>query len=285
MAIYAQGTVDLFKPEIWSGRLKSNLQTKLVYGDLCNRDYEGEISALGDTVHVNNIGRITVSDYVGLNTDIAARETLTDGVTTLTITEAKTFNFGVDDIDKAQSKGNLMEEAMKEAGYALANDTDKFIAGLYAGATNGADLADAATTNKGKFYDLLVSNRQKFQEMDVPIDELTVVIAPWMESLLLLDARFIPATVSGDNVVKNGTIGRAAGTTIRVSNNVPIATVTANQVLTFAGKKGISLANQISKTEAYRPENAFIDAVKGLHVYGAKVMRPEFVICSVVTNA
>jgi len=282
MAIYGLGTVDKFKPEIWSARLKSNLQTKLVFGDLANRDYEGEIAAAGDTVHVHNIGRVAVAAFSGA---VPVREALTDGRTTLTITEAKAFNFGVGDIDKAQTKGNLMEEAMKEAGYALANDTDKFLAGLYGGATAGSDLALAASTNKGKFYEMFVANRRKFLELDVPIDELVCVIAPWMEELLLLDPRFIQATVSGDGVLKNGIIGRVAGTEIRVSNNISVLTSTAYQVLTFSGKKGVSLANQITKTEAYRPEDAFEDAVKGLHVYGGKVMRPEFVLRSVVTNA
>ena len=283
MAIYGLGTLDVFKPEIWTARLTSNLQKKMVYGDIVNRDYEGEISAFGDTVHVPNIGAVTLGDYT-INGSVPALQFPTGVDTSLTITVAKAYNIGVDDIDKAQSKPAVMEELMKEAAYALANNVDTFIAGLYTEATAGADLELAATTNKAKIYDTFVANRQKFIETNVPIDELVAVIPAWMESLLLLDSRFISATAQGDNVLRSGVIGKLAGIEVRVSNNVPVGS-TINRVLTYAGKKGVSLAQQVTKTEAYRPQGSFTDAVKGLFVYGAKTMNPEYVLTSAFTNA
>lgn len=284
MAIYQQGTLDNFKPEIWSARLKSNLNKKLVYGGLVNRDYEGEISNFGDTVHVNNIGRITIGDYT-INGTAPTREALSDGQTSLTITQAKAFNFGLDDIDKAQSKGSIMEEAMKEAAYALADVADQYIAGLYTEATATTGLTAGLTTDKDQYYEMLVANRQKFRELNVPIDDLNVVIAPWMEALILQDARFVHASVEGDKVLRNGEIGKMAGFNIVVSNNVPIVTSTTYEVLSYAGKKGVTFADAISKTEAYRPEDSFIDAVKGLHVYGAKTIDANYVLYSPVVKA
>lgn len=272
-------TVDKFIPELWSGRLISNLQKAMVYGDLANRDYEGEISGSGDTVHVQNIGRIALQNYQR-NGKLTAPQTLSDGQVTLTITESIAFNFSVDDIDKAQTKGSLMEEAMKEAAYSLADDADTFIASLYPNVTAGT----AATVTKDSFYEALVAIRKQFRKANVPINELVTVIDPDLEALILQDARLLHATASGDSVLRNGEIGRLAGHTLRVSNNVPVATG-VRQVMTFAGKQGISFADQIAKTEAYRPQDSFSDAVKGLHVYGAGVMRKDFVICSPLTLA
>jgi hypothetical protein len=276
--------VRKFIPELWSGRLISNLQKSMVYGNLVNRDYEGDISGAGDTVHVPNIGRINVIDYVRYGT-LGAPQKLTDGENVLTITEAKAFNFEVDDIDKAQAKGSIMEEAMKESAYSMGDDADQFIASLYPQATQGAGLADALTTNKNLFYELLVGIRRKFRELNVPINELVTVIPPIIEEQVLLDSRLIHATASGDTVLRNGEVGRLAGHTLVVSNNVPVETSVNYKLLTYAGKQAVTFADQINKTEAYRPEDGFKDAVKGLHVYGANTMRKEFVVCSNVEMA
>lgn len=280
MAIYGTGTIDLFKPEVWAARLQSNLQKKMVYGGLANREYEGQIKTVGDTVHVHSIGRVALTDYT-IDGDIPALTTKEDNRKTLTITRAKAFNIGVDDIDKVQAQGNVLEEYMKEAAYALGDDVDTFIASLYTGATASGVTAITAATG-AKLYDAVVGMRQKFLELNVPIDDCSVVMTPAMEALLLKEDRFIHATSAGDGVIKNGQIGRMAGFDILVSNNVPRA-VAVDKVLAFAGKAGVSLAAQINKTEAYRPQNKFMDAVKGLHVYGAAVMRPEFVLVTDVT--
>lgn len=285
MAILGTSTLDTFIPEIWSARLISNLNKTHVYAGLVNRDYEGEIANVGDTVHANTIGRVNILSYAR-NGALTAPQTITSTKNTLTITEANAFNFMVDDIDKAQTKGSVMEEAMKEAAYTLSEAVDTYISGMYTAATAGADLASANTTNKDKFYELMVDNRQKFRESNVPIDDLTAVIAPWMETNILKDARFIHATASGDNVLKNGEIGKLGGVNIVVSNNVTATNTGVDfHVMTFAGKQGITFADQINKTEAYRPETGFQDAVKGLHVWGAKVMRPAFVLTSTVSKA
>lgn len=283
----ALGTSNVpnFIPDIWSARLISNLQRKLVLGARTNRDYEGEIKGAGDTVKVNSIGRINVGDYARNDTTITLQG-LADSQKTLTIDQSKYFAFVVDDIDKAQAKGAVMEEAMKESAYSLAKQVDEYIAGMYASVTQGDGVTGAATTGT-KLYDMLVANRQKFLELDVPIDDLSVVLPPWCEALLLKDTRFIAATAAGDKTLREGEVGRAAGFTIYVSNSIVKDGVGSkdNHVLSFSGSKAISLADQINKVEAFRPQLGFSDAVKGLHVWGAAVMRPEFAIHNVVENA
>ena len=121
--------LDSFIPEIWSARLLYNLNKTLVYGQesVINRDYEGEIKNYGDTVRITGIGRVTVGDYTK-NANMDEAETLTDAQTTLTIDQAKYFNFQIDDIDKVQQYPKLMDAAMQESAYALANAADQFIA-------------------------------------------------------------------------------------------------------------------------------------------------------------
>ena len=102
--------VTNFIPELWSARLLDALEKTHVAANLVNRDYEGEIRGQGDTVHINSIGSITVKDYAK-NTDISAPETLSTTDQTLEISQAKYFNFQIDDVDAAQAAGDLMDKA------------------------------------------------------------------------------------------------------------------------------------------------------------------------------
>jgi len=140
--------LDNFIPEVWSARLLANLHNALVYAQagVINRDYEGEIAAAGDTVRINSIGSVTVGDYTK-NTDMAAPQALSDAQATLTITQSKYFNFQIDDIDKAQQTPKLMNAAMAEAAFALANTTDQFIASQYTDISSGNFLTYSDGTN------------------------------------------------------------------------------------------------------------------------------------------
>jgi len=284
-------SINNFIPAVWSAQLLSALDKSLVYANLCNRDYEGEISAYGDQVKINSLGDVTVGDYVK-NTDIAAAETLTDAQRILVIDQSKYFNFQVDDVDAAQQKPKVMQEAMSRAAYALADKADQYIAGLYTeiSGTNtmGSDaspisIAVAAAQGVSPAYEKLVDLAVKLDEANVPKTGRWVVIPPWYHGLLLKDSRFISAgTLKTDDVLANGFVGRAAGFDIYTSNNVPNTNNALYKVI--AGYSGAwSYAEQIAEVEAYRPERRFADAVKGLHLYGAKVTRPlglALMICS-----
>lgn len=102
-----------------------------------------------------------------------------------------------------------------------------------------------------------------------------MIVPPWYHGLLLKDDRFVKAgTAMTDRVLRNGEIGEAAGLRVLVSNNVPSATSTTVFRILAGYAGAISVAEQISKVEAYTPEKRFADAIKGLHLYGAKVVRP-----------
>jgi len=282
-------TIDNFIPTLWSASLLENLNDAHVYAPLLNTDYEGEISGQGDTVKINSIGRVSVGTYVKNVTSISP-ETLDGGQQVLTITEADYFAFEIDDIDKAQQKPKLMSAAMKEAAWAMSDEVDVFIATmLEAGVATAApdNTLTAVTVGTGAAdddaYETLVDLQVKLTESNIPRAGRWVVVPPWYHGLLLKDPRFVSFGTSPNlGVLKNGQIGQAAGFTIVESNNVPVSGAAYTVI---AGYKGAAtFAEQIDDPEAYRPETAFSDAVKGLHVYGAKVTRP-YGLASVVATA
>ena len=276
--------IDNFIPQIWSARLLENLNKTHVFASVCNKAYTGDIRAFGDRVHINGIGRITIGDYTK-NTDIGAPETLTDAQKTLIIDQGKYFNFQIDDIDAAQQTPKLMDAAMREAAYGLADVADKYIANLYSDEsitnTIGTDDAPKKFTAVGDAYEALVSLSVKLSEANVPKNGRWVVVPAWYIGLLLKDERFVAAgTAMSDNALSCGLVGKAAGFDIYTSNNV--ATVTgADDTLCYKVMAGyensIAYAEQITEVEAYRPEKRFADAVKGLHLYGAKIVKPDSV--------
>ncbi len=267
-----------FIPTIWSARLLDHLDKRHVYLNLLNRDYEGEIKNYGDTVKVNQIGEVTIKDYEK-GKDIDAPEDLSGDQQELRIDQAKYFNFAVDDVDNAQTNPKLMDKAMERAAYAMNDVVDAFAANLLAvnvHADNciGSDTAPKTPT-KSTAYDLLVDLGVKLTEANVPTVGRWVVIPAWYHGLLLKDDRFVGnGTDYNKAILEGGEVGKGAGFTIYVSNNVPNTTKTKYKIIGGTDQAG-SYAEQILQTEAYRPEKRFSDAIKGLHVYGAKVFQSK----------
>ena len=268
--------LDFFVPEIWAGRLLRNLNNTHVYARCVNRDYEGEIRNFGDTVHINNIGRITIDDYTA-NTDMDPAETLSSDQRSLVIDQAKYFNFQIDAIDQAQTKPKVMDEAMAEAAYGLSDEADTYLAGILAAATTntiGSTVSPEAP-DSDTAYEYLVDLGTLLSESNVPKPSRFVVVPPWFYGLLLKDDRFVKYDKVGE-AITNGFVGSAAGFKVYESNNVPNTDGAAYKII--AGTKmAATYAEQINKVEAYKPELRFASAVKGLHLYGAKLVRPEAV--------
>jgi len=260
------------------------LEKFLVYGQIgiVNRDYEGEITGAGDTVKINGIGPVTVTPYVK-NSNLADPETLTDAQTTLLINQQDSFNFQVDDIDAAQQKPKVMAAAMEEAAYALRDSADQYIASLYtdASASNliGSDASPKTPNNTANdtqnCYNILVDCAVKLTKSKVPTEGRFIIVPPEYYGLLLKEDKFIDYSKAGVTTgLRNGQVGMAAGFQVLQSHNVPNTNATKYKIL-FGTPRAISFANQIAKIEPYRPEKRFAEAVKGLNVYGAKVVRPE----------
>lgn len=264
-----------FIPEVWSAKILSSLKKSLVYGQpgVVNRDYEGDISNQGDTVRIRSVGRPTISSYSKYGT--LTYEQLTDAQRSLVISQAKSFSFTIDDIDKAQSPGGEVDEATTEASYGLRDLADQYIAGLYTGIQSANQVGTVSVTTAALAFTQIRKLKVKLDEANVPDEGRFAVIPPWYHGLLLEDDRFVRVDASGTSEgLRNGHVGRALGFDILVSNNAP--NVTGDDYAVIAGtNKAISFAEQIVKTEAIRLETTFGDGVRGLHVYGAKLTRPD----------
>lgn len=296
-------SLNNFIPQIWSDTLLPALRLNLVYGNLFNSDYEGQISKMGDTVKVNAIGRITVNSYTK-DTDLNPPQSLTDAQTMLVINQAKYYNFDVDDVDAAQSSVSVMQEAMSWAAYEVALVMDQFYAGFYTdaitsnliGSAGSPVVPQAATqTNIGggqTVYDYLVVLGQYLTSAGVPKQGRWCVVPTWVTALLVQDIRFTSfntpearmTIMSGKldasaGMASDAYLGQINGMDLYESVNAPhlggTAGQTGSQDVVLAGHRmALTKAEGINKVEAYRPPYRFSDAVKGLALYGAKTMRP-----------
>ena len=209
-----------FIPEVWSARLLEHLDNVHVYSALLNRDYEGDIRAYGDTVHINQIGDIAINDYTG--EDLAAPEELDSTMMELKIDQAKYFNFQVKDIDNAQSNPKVVDAAMQRASYNINDVIDNYLAGLLLAGVKSESTITAQTLTSANAYDYLVDLGVLLNEHNVPMLGRWVVIPPWFHGLLLKDERFVGnGTGYNQAILQGGWVGDAAGFRIHLSNNVP----------------------------------------------------------------
>ncbi len=263
-----------FIPEIWSKKLLKIFNKSVVMANLVNRDFEGEIQSAGDVVHVRTFGDVTVNDY---SRDMTISfQSLTDPMVDLTIDQQKYFAFKVDDLDKAQANIDILEGYAGRAAIAIRDIVDSRLIGHYAdvdsGNVIGTDLAPVTLTS-GNIYSYITQLGEKLDNANVSSEGRNLVITPKFKTMLLQSTEFTRATSLGDNVIQNGYIGNVAGFGVHVTTNNPAVSGVVN-LMAFT-QDYISFASQVSKVETVRPYNMFADAVKGLYLYGSKVMMPK----------
>jgi len=271
-------SIDNFIPAVWSAQLIRANEKALVYGNVANRNYEGEISAFGDQVRINEIGAVSVATYTK-NSTVISPETLEDAQRILEINQAKYFAFEIDNIDKAQQKPKVMNDAMSEAGYALRDAADQYIAALHDEAGIISGLGTTGTPieiNSSNIIDYISLVGQKMNENNVPTIDRYMICPPWFFNKLNLAK--ITLQNPNENFLVEGHMGRVLGINLFMSNNVVNTSSTKYKIIGGVGNS-ISFAAQILDMQAYKPESAFSDAVKGLYVYGAKVVRPDNTVC------
>lgn len=282
-------------PTFWSATLLEDLKKELVFGSLTNAQYIGEVK-YGQTLKIFNVSGVTITDYsplTGFGDTWTPSRAKAEEVTTLTIDNAKAFQFFIEDLENRAVLVDLMSAIMRETTYNLRDVVDQYIAGLFeAGATpfavDGTTQAEIAVqlSDTYTFYDLLVDVDTLMNKNNVPRNGRWIVVPPELRALLLKDNRFVANASSPQAYVSllNGEVGQAAGFTVKMSNNVPAPTGISGALRFYAGTNdALAFAYDVEKIETYRPENRFADAVKGLFVYGAKVIRPVCVYKVAVT--
>jgi len=277
-----------FLPEIYSQKVLKFFRKASVVEDITNTDYTGEIENFGDTVRIIKEPTISVSAYTrgsSVNT-----QDLSDDEIQLTIDKANAFAFKVDDIEERQGHVNFETLATSAGAYALKDSYDSEVltnmaSAVTSGNTYGADHATNSidtgfrTDEVDPVY-VLARLGRLLDDGNVPTDNRWAVAAPrFFEELQqtsskLLDANFLN---EANSQLRNGLVVPQLinGFRLYKSNNMPAAS-TSNVHTVLVGHQGsTSTASQIAKTEVVRDTESFADIVRGLHVYGRKVLRTE----------
>lgn len=265
-------------PQLWAASILENLNDVAVFKQCLNTDYQENLR-VGDSVRINSIGRVTIGTYTK-NTWTLTPEVLDSASQTLVIDQQKYFYVGIDDIDTKMQNPKVRAEFMQEAGWGLADTQDSFLATtLSAGVATGNTLT-AATVGSGAGdsdpYEIIVDLRVKLDVLNTPKAGRWLVVPPWYVGELLKDPRFVSFGTS-ENLGRamQGAIKTMSGFDIYVSNNCPVS---GSAYTLLAGYKGAAtMAESIpdSNFESFRHPDGFVDVVRGLHVYGAKVTRPD----------
>ena len=262
-----------FIPTIWAEQINRDLERAHVFVADTNRQYEGNVSKMGDTVRILGIGKPTITTQVGTDVTLTSPEVVADSSVSLLIDHVSYFNYMVDDIDKRQAVGGLMDALSKESTEGLANAMDIAVSGL-SSAADAVKINNADTQlTKATILNFIDAGLEKLYENDVtPNSEITLTVPPWFYTML--KQAYIELDTDNSNMLENGRVGRYGNVIVRMSNNVA-TTNNGHSLIQLKTTKAIAFAKPMIHTEAYRPENRFSDAVKGFVLYGTRIVRPK----------
>ena len=265
-----------FIPEIFSKLLQAKFYKASVLPAISNTDYEGEISGQGDKVVIRTVPAVTINDYAG---SITTQE-LTTAKVELAIDKAKYYSFEVQDILQAQSNIDLLEGASNDAaeGMRVAVETE-VLSGVVTGATT---IGSQTTITASNVLTSILSMATSLDNLNVPEEGRFLVVSPEFVSLLK-QSELRQAYLTGDDTspLRNGKVGMVDRFTVYQSNMLytPGSGADSGYTHVLAGHpKAISFASQFTNTETIRMEAKFGDAVRGLKVFGSKVVVPDALV-------
>lgn len=271
--------VAQFVPQIWTTKILRTLEDNLIAKKICNMDAEGEIKKAGDTVYFNGLSDPTITAYSGSVT----YEGLQDAGLTMHIDQQNYFAFKVTDIQKAQANVDLKGSQAARAAYKLKEACDTNILSLYADANLTVTDASCDTAT---ILSTMGAIQQELAQVNVPSSDMWMTIPPWVQ----LKLKLAGISFQINNGI-NGTGGMAwtneLGFDMYVTNQVAnTGTVALPVSKVMAGSySAIAFAQQIIETESMRLESSFDTGVRGLHVFGRKVVRPDLLCTATLTFA
>ena len=286
-------TNGFFIPEIYSKKVQIALRKAAVAEAICNTGYMGEISNFGDTVNIIKEPQIAVADYTrGLT---VTSTDLTDQELVLTIDQAKSFSFKLDDLEKRFSHVNFQAVASDNAAYALRDAMDSnILTAIRAGAgvttgmgTTGTPIDIGFTGSKVDPLNQMALAAKELDEANAPEEGRWFVAAPeWYNALSNSSSKLLSVDFNaGQGSIRNGLVasGLLRGFSMYKSNNLPTndlsgaspaGSATAPEAL-FGHMSSTAAASSMNKVETVRDTGTFSDIVRGLMVWGRKVLRPE----------
>ena len=262
-----------FIPEIFSKLLQSKFYAQSVLPAISNTDYEGEISGQGDKVTIRTVPAVTINDYAGSITN----QELTTAKVELLIDKAKYYSFKIDDVLAAQADIDLLESASNDAaeGMRVAVETS-FLASVVAGATI---IGSQTTITASNILENILAAAQALDELNIPEEGRFYVMSPeFVSKLKQSELRQAYLTGDDESPLRNGRVGVVDRFTIYQSNMLftPGSGSDAGFTHVLAGHpKAISFASQFTNTETVRLQDTFGEAVRGLKVFGSKVVVPD----------
>ena len=270
-----------FIPEVWAASIMENFHNQAVLTGMTNREYEGQLTT-GSTIHIPGIVDVKVKDYKkgtvpdgggGTKPRTTSPDTLSDTGLDLTVDQEKSFDFLVDDIDRAQSKYSF-DAYTKSAATGLVEDAETFLTTLTA--TKGtAATGLTSPTDWATAYDVVLSLRGLLTDVKVPQSDRTLLVNAAFERFLLSDGSKLTAFDKSNTTdgLREATIGRLLGFDVVTTPWLDNAKPTAIGLW----KPALAYVSQIDKTEGMRSQESFADRVRGLHVYGGGILRPTAV--------
>lgn len=280
----------VFIPTLWSGKLLEKFYSATVLGAIANTDYEGEIKNQGDTVKIRTRPTIQIADYE-VNMDLNIQRPSSDLVE-LQINKGKYFNLALDDVMEVQSDIDQMSVWAEDASeqFKIAVDTDVLsslatttdISSQNRGLTAGRLSADinlgttgaSRVLTKDDVVDFIVDLGQVMDEQNLPETGRWVVIPAWMSSMIKR-SDLKDASLSGDgaSILRNGRLGMIDRFTLYLSNLLPAMGQYADETpILFGTSAALTFAAQFTKMETLRSERSFSNLLRGLQIYGYKVV-------------
>jgi len=312
-----------FIPTLWSSKLLAKFYQNTMLSEVTNTDYEGELKNQGDTVRIRLAPSISISDYTVGQT--LSYEVPTPIFQDMQVKKGKYFGVQVNDVLAYQSDMNLMnmftEDAAKQLKIAIENEVffNSFVtegpaaqnegatAGKISAAYNlGTDVAPIDQATPENVLKAILRMSTVLDEQNVPEDGRFLVISPF-DRHLLMQSNIAQAYFTGDqsSTIRTGKIGMLDRFSVYVSNLLPrgeagkalvaglsatstggaVTNAKARRIMVAGTKAATSFAMTINKTEPLRNQTDFGDIVRGLAVYGRKVVKPEALVTAVVGSA
>jgi len=262
-----------FIPEVFSKLLQAKFYKQSVLPKISNTDYEGEISGQGDKVTIRTVPAVTINDYAG---SITTQE-LTSAKVELLIDQAKYYAFQIDDVLAAQSDIGLLEAASADAaeGMRVAVETQVLAASI-TGATN---ISSQVTITAANVLAQILEQARRLDELNVPEEGRFAVLPPdIIELLKQSELRQAYLTGDSESPLRNGQVGRVDRFDVYQSNmlHTPGSGTDSGYTHCLAGHpKAVAFASQFTNAETVRMESVFGDSVRGLKVFGSKIVVPD----------
>lgn len=282
------GHSGTYTPEVWSGKTLVKFYKTTVFGDITNTTYEGEIKSFGDTVHIRTIPDIVIRDYVvGVP---LSYERPKPTVVDLLIDKGKYYAIAINDVERMQADIPYVEQWTDDAGQQMGISIDtNILANVYADAhASNSGLTAGFTTSaynmgvtnspllvdKGNILDFLVNAGSVLDEQNIPITQRWIVLPPLFCGMIKKsDLKDASLAGDGTSIMRNGRLGMIDRFMIYVSNSIATTNEKTEHNVIFGHPTAITFASQFTKNETIKNPDDFGDLMRGLQVYGYKVIK------------